>query len=77
MSIEDQDRAGRNTDGEVDPKLLEILVCPLTKTRLTYNAEANELVSQAAQLAFPIKNGVPIMTVDAARRLDDTKTRRL
>lgn len=62
----------RSNEGDIDPRLLEILVCPLTKSRLTYDAAAQELVSQAAQLAFPIRNGVPIMTLDAARRLDDT-----
>ena len=64
----DQDE---NLDGEIDPRLLEFLVCPLTKTRLEYDASAHELVSRAANLAFPIKNGVPIMTIDAARPLDD------
>jgi hypothetical protein len=58
-------------DGEIDPRLLEVLVCPLTKSALSYDAKAQELISRAAQLAFPIKNGVPIMTIDAARRLDD------
>lgn len=56
---------------EVDPRLLEVLVCPLTKTQLEYDARTRELISRAAQLAFPIRNGVPIMTIDAARRLDD------
>jgi uncharacterized protein YbaR (Trm112 family) len=55
----------------VDPKLLEILVCPLTKTTLQYDAAAQELISRAAGLAFPIRNGVPLMTVEAARRLDE------
>lgn len=55
----------------VDPKLLEILVCPLTKTTLQYNAAAQELISRAAGLAFPIRNGVPLMTVEAARTLED------
>jgi len=54
----------------VDPKLLEILVCPLTKQPLDYDREAQELVSRAASLAFPIRDGVPIMLVDEARRLD-------
>lgn len=58
-------------DGEIDPRLLEFLVCPLTKTRLEYDAAAHELISHAAKLAFPIKNGVPIMIADAARQLDD------
>jgi uncharacterized protein len=54
----------------VDPKLLEILVCPLTKTTLQYDAAAQELISRAAGLAYPIRNGVPLMTVEAARPLD-------
>jgi len=54
----------------VDPKLLEILVCPLTKQALEYDREAQELISQAAGLAFPIRDGVPILLVDEARRLE-------
>ena len=54
-----------------DPKLLELLVCPLTKTSLGYDAERQELISRVARLAFPIRDGVPMMSVDAARRLDD------
>lgn len=65
MSAEDQD-----SESEIDKRLLEVLVCPLTKTRLEFDAKAQELISRAAQLAFPIRNGVPIMTVDAARRLE-------
>ena len=56
----------------VDPKLLEILVCPLTKGPLEYDAEAQELISRKAGLAFPIRDGIPIMLIDEARRLDDT-----
>ena len=55
---------------QVDPKLLEILVCPLTKTTLEYDAAAQELISRAAGLAYPIRDGVPLMTVEAARPLD-------
>ena len=55
----------------VDPKLLELLVCPLTKTALGYDAGRQELISRVARLAFPIRDGVPMMSVDAARRLDD------
>ena len=51
----------------IDPKLLEILVCPLTKTPLIYNRETQELISEQAALAYPIRNGVPIMLVDEAR----------
>lgn len=54
----------------VDPKLLEILVCPLTKGPLRYDAEAQELISERAQLAYPIRDGIPIMLVDEARTLD-------
>jgi hypothetical protein len=55
----------------VDPKLLEILVCPLTKGPLRYDREAQELVSEQARLAYPIRDGIPIMLVDEARTLDD------
>ena len=53
----------------VDPKLLEILVCPLTKGPLRYNKKAQELVSEQAGLAYPIRDGIPIMLVDEARSL--------
>jgi uncharacterized protein YbaR (Trm112 family) len=56
---------------QVDPRLLELLVCPLTKTSLDYDPVRHELISRAARLAFPIKDGVPLMTVEAARHLDD------
>ena len=55
----------------VDPKLLEILVCPLTKGPLVYDREKQELVSERARLAYPIRDGIPIMLVDEARQLDD------
>jgi len=55
---------------KVDPKLLEILVCPVTKTTLDYDPEAQELISRKAGLAFPIRDGIPIMLVDEARPLD-------
>jgi uncharacterized protein YbaR (Trm112 family) len=51
----------------VDPKLLEILVCPLTKTPLEYDAQKQELISRAAKLAYPIRDGVPIMLPEEAR----------
>ncbi len=54
----------------VDPKLLEILVCPLTKGPLRYDAARQELVSDQARLAYPIRDGIPIMLVDEARSLD-------
>ena len=55
----------------VDPKLLELLVCPLTKSTLEYDAERQELISRQAHLAYPIRDGIPIMLPDEARRLDD------
>ena len=55
----------------IDPKLLEILVCPLTKGPLVYDAENQELISKQASLAYPIRDGIPIMLVDEARALDD------
>jgi len=54
----------------VDPKLLEILVCPVTKGPLEYDASRQELISRKAKLAFPIRDGIPIMLADEARRLD-------
>jgi uncharacterized protein len=56
--------------GSVDPKLLEILVCPLTKGPLEYDAEKQELISRSAKLAYPIRAGIPIMLPEEARRLD-------
>jgi uncharacterized protein len=57
--------------GEIDRKLLEILVCPLTKGPLSYNRARQELVSVQAGLAYPIRDGIPIMLVDEARSLDE------
>lgn len=54
----------------VDPKLLELLVCPLTKSTLRYDAAANELICDEARLAYPIRDGIPIMIPDEARKLD-------
>ncbi len=59
-----------NTPTSVDPRLLEVLVCPVTRGALTYDREANELVSKGAKLAFPIRDGVPIMLTEEARQLD-------
>jgi len=56
--------------GNVDPKLLEILVCPLTKTTLEYDAARQELISRKAKLAYPIRDGIPIMLPEEARKLD-------
>ncbi|HEY5085638.1 MAG TPA: Trm112 family protein [Rhizomicrobium sp.] len=54
-----------------DPKLLEILICPLTRTMLRYDSERQELISRAAGLAYPIRDGVPIMLASEARELTD------
>lgn len=58
-------------NGKVDPKLLEILVCPVTKGPLEFDADAQELISRQAGLAYPIRDGIPIMLADEARVLDD------
>lgn len=56
--------------GETDRRMLEALVCPETHQTLRYDAERDELVSEGARLAYPIRNGIPIMLVDQARKLD-------
>jgi uncharacterized protein len=56
--------------GSVDPKLLEILVCPLTKTTLEYDSVKQELISRKAKLAYPIRDGIPIMLPEEARKLE-------
>ena len=53
-----------------DPKMLEALVCPMTQATLSYDAEKQELISKPANLAFPIRNGIPVMLMDEARQLD-------
>jgi len=58
-----------------DPKLLELLVCPQTRTPLEYDAERNELISRAAKLAYPIRDGIPIMLVEEARELTEEELR--
>jgi uncharacterized protein YbaR (Trm112 family) len=64
------DEPERSDERRLDPKLLEILVCPLTKTSLDYDAGRQELISRAAGLAYPIRDGIPIMLPDEARKLD-------
>ena len=59
------------SSNEVDPKLLEVLVCPVTKGPLDYDRAAQELVSKKAGLAFPIRDGIPIMLADEARSLEE------
>jgi len=60
-----------NTQRSVERHLLDILVCPLTKQPLRYDVEAQELISDAAKLAFPIRDGIPIMLIDEARKLGE------
>lgn len=60
--------------GEVDPRLLELLVCPLTKTALRYDRARAELISKAAGLAYPIRDGVPVMLPEEARELGDDES---
>ncbi len=60
----------------VDPRLLEILVCPLTKETLRYDSERQELISEKARLAYPIRDGIPIMLVEEARSLDEPENQR-
>ncbi len=72
-SAPESNGADAGLDAGVDPRLLEILVCPVTRSALTYDREANELVSRAAGLAFPIRNGVPVMLRDEARDIGATK----
>jgi uncharacterized protein len=57
-------------EGAVDPKLLEILVCPMTKGPLEYDAARQELISRAAKLAYPIRDGIPIMLPEEARKIE-------
>ncbi|WP_439572378.1 Trm112 family protein [Phreatobacter sp.] len=78
---EETDRNGSQQDGRgavpatrpgtVDPRLLELLVCPVTKGMLTYDAAAGELVSRDARLAYPIREGIPIMLPEEARTIED------
>ncbi len=60
----------------IDPKLLEILVCPMTKVPLRYDEKAQELLSDRAGLAFPIRDGIPVMLPDEARKMDDTEIKK-
>jgi hypothetical protein len=66
---QERQKAAAATPGRVDPRLLEILVCPISKTTLEYDAERQELISRAAGLAYPIREGIPIMLPDEARQL--------
>ncbi len=70
MTTPDEKTSDAKAGARVDPKLLEILVCPLTKGPLRFDAERGELVSERAGLAYPIRDGIPIMLIDEARSLD-------
>jgi len=61
--------------GTLDPELLEILVCPLTRGELRYDPEAEELISDEAGLAYPVKDGVPVMLVEEARKIQSSTSR--
>lgn len=64
------DIANASETTRVDPRLLEILVCPLTKTTLEYDRARQELISRSARLAYPIRDGIPIMLPEEARQID-------
>ena len=68
---EDKTAAAPEATGRTDRRLLELLVCPLTRDALIYDAARQELISRAAKLAYPIRDGVPIMLPDEARKLED------
>ena len=61
---------------QIDPKLLEILVCPMTKVPLRYDAEKQELLSDQAGLAYPIRDGIPVMLIDEARQMEDSEIKK-
>ena len=69
-SGEQSARNDGSTASRIDPRLLEILVCPLTKTTLEYDAARQELISRAAHLAYPIRDGIPILLPEEARKTE-------
>lgn len=76
-----ENHSGLNDDakcaaGDVDPVMLSLLVCPLTKTQLRFDREACELISAAARLAYPVRGGVPILLPSEARSLNDEELRK-
>lgn len=70
MSMTSETTSSKINYGKVDPKLLDLLACPLTKANLRYDVEAGELISDKAGLAFPIRDGIPIMLVEEAREIE-------
>ena len=77
MAEEPQEAGKGEGPARVDARLLEILVCPRTKTSLVYDEARQELISRAARLAFPIRDGIPIMLEDEARPVEDEEMRTL
>ena len=77
MADEPREAGKGEGPARVDARLLEILVCPRTKTSLVYDEARQELISRAARLAFPIRDGIPIMLEEEARQLDDDELRAL
>jgi uncharacterized protein len=71
------EQAETEAAGRPDPRMLEALVCPRTRTTLVYDAARQELISRAARLAYPIRDGIPVMAPDEARALDDEELRKL
>ena len=71
MVEDDDDRGLRRRSMDVDPRMLELLVCPLTKSPLTYDRTRHELVSRPARLAYPVRGGIPILLPSEARPLED------
>jgi uncharacterized protein YbaR (Trm112 family) len=70
MSEDRDNKTGETRESAVDPRLLEILVCPLTKSTLEYDSARQELISRSARLAYPIRDGIPIMLPEEARQID-------
>jgi len=70
MSNDNPENTAKNLAATLDRKLLEVLVCPLTKGHLSYDSDAQELISKTAKLAYPIRGGIPIMLPEEARELD-------
>ena len=70
MSDDNSEKTPQNAAASLDRKLLEVLVCPLTKGNLSYDSDAQELISKTAKLAYPIRGGIPIMLPEEARELD-------
>ena len=68
--MSEQAPSDRIRERKIDPKLLELLVCPMTKGPLVYDAERQELISKSARLAYPIRDGIPILLADEARVLE-------